>query len=434
MRLDLDTLARTTGRRALRTALLATAIVGALVPNLAAQSFFPESDERGWIGMSFEVLTDEWGRASAVMITDVSVGSPAAEAGLRPGDRVLAINELNGASELAQLTQRLRLDAGDRVIMELERGGSLHRVRLTAAARPDDFEATETVAVLYEVDMVDTWVRAMDSLRIELVRGGRGQNVQVRSRTDDEGIQRIRIRSTPRGRSAQVTVVTGASGRTVQAPFEFFVFRGEEHDSLRQEMVDLNSMMAELEVRLVERQAQVRRVQGRDDVHLREDAEFVRITALLDEASGRTSGLETAMAVAARETAGLRYTLRSAPPSPPGIQSAVTVQEPAPRAEFRPLTPYLLGRNRVAGAEVTDLEPQLAQYFGVGGGVLVLGVAEGTPAALAGIVPGDVIVRVDQVGIRSVEDLRFGVSMAGETLPVALIRQGVSVQVLLRRQ
>lgn len=52
---------------------------------------------------------------------------------------------------------------------------------------------------------------------------------------------------------------------------------------------------------------------------------------------------------------------------------------------------------------------------------------------MAGIVPGDVITRVDQVGVLSVEDLRFGVSMAGDSLPISLVRQGTSVQLLLPR-
>ena len=66
-------------------------------------------------------------------------------------------------------------------------------------------------------------------------------------------------------------------------------------------------------------------------------------------------------------------------------------------------------------------------------GVLVVDVAPRTPAAIAGIVPGDVITRMDLVAVRSVEDLRFGVSQAGATLPLTLIRQGDSIQVLLRR-
>ena len=61
-------------------------------------------------------------------------------------------------------------------------------------------------------------------------------------------------------------------------------------------------------------------------------------------------------------------------------------------------------------------------------------VTPGTPAAIAGLVPGDVITRMDQVGVRSVEDLRYGVSVSGDTLPLTLIREGESRQILLRKR
>jgi S1-C subfamily serine protease len=88
----------------------------------------------------------------------------------------------------------------------------------------------------------------------------------------------------------------------------------------------------------------------------------------------------------------------------------------------------------VAGAEVVDLRPELGAYFGVETGVLVVDVAPGTPAAIAGLLPGDVVTRIDRVGVRTVEDLRFGVAQAGDTLPLTLIRRGSSLQVLLRRR
>jgi S1-C subfamily serine protease len=49
-------------------------------------------------------------------------------------------------------------------------------------------------------------------------------------------------------------------------------------------------------------------------------------------------------------------------------------------------------------------------------------------------VPGDVVTRIDQVGVRTVEDFRFGVAQADDTLPVTLIRRGSTLQVLLRRR
>ena len=309
--------------------------------------------------------------------------------------------------------------------MEVGRAGTKHRVRLTASVRPDDFVPSQVVEVRYAPDMVERWVRAMDSMRVELIRS-EGREVEIRSAQRDGTTQRIRIRQASSA-DPEVTVIAG--GSTVQVPFEFFIFRGEEHDSLRQEMVELNQMVTQLELRMGEREEQLRRVGGQGDVHIRQDNEFLRLSSLLNEAALRSSGLETTMAEAARQTAGLEYTI-----APSGGQPNVLVPEGGnPRAEFRPLTPYLVGRNRVAGAEVTNIRPELAEYFGVSGGVLVLDVSAGTPAALAGIVPGDVITRLDQVGVRSVEDLRFGISMAGESLPVSLVRQGASVQVLLRR-
>jgi len=104
-----------------------------------------------------------------------------------------------------------------------------------------------------------------------------------------------------------------------------------------------------------------------------------------------------------------------------------------PRAEFRPLMPYLIGQNRAVGAEVIDLRPELAAYFKVDGGVLVTDVPNGTPAAAAGIEPGDVITQIDGVAVRSVQGLRLALSRANATIRLTLVRQGATETVLLRR-
>jgi len=404
--------------KSLRAVGISALLLAVFAPAATAQRGMAEDRSiPGWIGISFEVTGDRWGRAVEVIVMEISAGSPAAQAGLRPGDRLLAINDLNTVEELSELSERLRLQAGDPVELVVQREDQRHWIRIHAEERPVEYLVGENQEMSFQSDsMVETWVRAMDSLRIQLVEG-RSQN--------------IRITRTPRSSEGQVTVVTGESGRsirTVRAPFEFFIFRGEDHDSLRQEMVELNRVMEELQRRLGEREIEVRRVVGEQDaIRLAQDGEFRRLSLALDEASRQSSGLETAMAAAARSTAGFDYE-RSAPrpPASSGIGRA-------PADEYRPLTPYFLGRNRVAGAEVVDLRPELAEYFKVDGGVLVVDVTPGTPAAMSGILPGDVITRIDQVGVRSVEDFRFGVSRAGETLPITLIRRETSVQVLLRR-
>ena len=88
---------------------------------------------------------------------------------------------------------------------------------------------------------------------------------------------------------------------------------------------------------------------------------------------------------------------------------AVPFVVPAPRVQ--PAEPFSFERRLPGlvpgipvqgrlGATVMSLEPQLASYFGTDGGALITAVADGSPAATAGLKAGDVIVRV---GTRSVD-------------------------------
>jgi S1-C subfamily serine protease len=71
------------------------------------------------------------------------------------------------------------------------------------------------------------------------------------------------------------------------------------------------------------------------------------------------------------------------------------------------------GMRGVAGAEVTELNPELASYFGTDRGLLVLRVAPDTPAAKAGLQAGDVVVRVNGRNVEHVRDFRTAISRAG---------------------
>jgi S1-C subfamily serine protease len=70
------------------------------------------------------------------------------------------------------------------------------------------------------------------------------------------------------------------------------------------------------------------------------------------------------------------------------------------------------GLRGVAGAEVTELNPELASYFGTDRGLLVLRVVPNTPAAKAGLQAGDVILRVDGRTVERVRDFRTAISRA----------------------
>ena len=99
--------------------------------------------------------------------------------------------------------------------------------------------------------------------------------------------------------------------------------------------------------------------------------------------------------------------------------------------EVRPLSPYVAGLTRVAGAEVRSLKPGLGQYFGVDAGLLVTEVAEGTPAADAGLRGGDVIVASGGHEVATLEQLRERLSDRGGRV-LDVIRAGERISLTLR--
>jgi hypothetical protein len=388
--------------RPLASGLLALSLLVTGAPTEAQEG------QRGWIGISYETRSTRDG-AARVVITEVRRGSPAESAGVRPGDRLVAIEAYSSADDLMNLSRRLTLRPGQLIEMRIERDGRPRDLHLRAAERPFASYTDAAIAVSIQADsLVETMFRAMDSLRIHIT--------EANGRSD----RTVRTVSRSLESAAQARAATARSREAVSAPFEFFVFRGEQHDSLVRAMDDLNAAMDALRGR--ERDIQRAR-RGRENP----DRELGEVRRALEELTRESATLRSAIAESARATAGWQYLL---PPTP---QAAP--QPPTPRTEpYRPLTPYLLGSNRVAGAQVIDLQPELGAYFGVDAGVLVIDVSPGTPAAIAGLRPGDVVTRLDQVGVRTVEDLRFGVAQAGDTLPMTLIRQGASRQILLRRR
>lgn len=423
----------------LRSALIALTLGLAPLSLVAQRAEAPQ----GWIGISFQVATTTGVRGSTVVtVTEVNRGSPAYDAGLRSGDRLIAINGVRDARGFNNLADRLHLDPGDEVHITFTRDGRRHQVDLRAADRATSTVTGPRVRLRFQPDsMVESMFRAMDSLRLRLVEAREGGIRVVRS---PEGVSTITVlepqfseaareRTTELARNANRwrfpdpdDFVNVWLGREVTAPFEFFVFRGEQNDSLEREMDELNDAIRQLQTAERDRVGELRRTTEDLRRASERDSELRRVRTSLEELSWRSSELRTAMEEAARTTAEAAYAAAALRVAPGNVGRS-------PERSFGPLTPYLLGQNMAAGAKVIDLRPGLAEYFEVEGGVLVVEVPERTPAAIADIRAGDVITRIDQVVIRSVQDLRLGLSRAGETIPVTLIRQGASIQVLLRR-
>jgi serine protease Do len=78
-----------------------------------------------------------------------------------------------------------------------------------------------------------------------------------------------------------------------------------------------------------------------------------------------------------------------------------------------------VGRARL-GVTVSDLTPQLAEFFGAKDGVLVTSVRDDSPAARAGLKAGDVITGVNSETVASARDLTRIVRNAGDDQTITL--------------
>lgn len=97
-------------------------------------------------------------------------------------------------------------------------------------------------------------------------------------------------------------------------------------------------------------------------------------------------------------------------------------------------TGTLLGMRAVGGAELSDLNEGLGEYFGTSSGVLVMNARSGTPAERAGLRAGDVIIRVNDQSVRNVTELRRRIDEArGGSIALRVLRRGQNVDVTLPR-
>ncbi|MEX1183551.1 MAG: PDZ domain-containing protein [Gemmatimonadota bacterium] len=88
------------------------------------------------------------------------------------------------------------------------------------------------------------------------------------------------------------------------------------------------------------------------------------------------------------------------------------------------------GRRAVAGAELSELNPDLAEYFGTTTGVLVLNARAGTPAARAGLRAGDVILSVGGTSVSSIAELRRAIRAApSDDVELRVLRRGTQIDI-----
>lgn len=301
-------------------------------------------------------------RGEGVRVIEVRPGSPAAQAGVRAGDVVVRVNGDDAAETVATLP--MRLQSGDTVHLRVRREGGEREVVIVAAPRPGAMMGMAGPGGEFRLMRPE-----MEGERIVIING---DTVEMPGGMHPGG----RLGMLPGMDGERIIIVNGDS---MHIPLEALTFR---IDSLRTQLMEMEG--------------------GRFEVRM--------------DSVVRVFGDSAAMWQ--ERMPNVRFHMRE------GMPEDVMVEGMA-FGEGRPFF-MELGRRAAAGAELAEMNEGLSTYFGgQREGALVIDVAPETPAARAGLRPGDVIVRAGGQEVANPEDVRRALNRAEEgQVAVEVIRQG----------
>lgn len=374
--------------------------------------------------------------ATPPVVTGVVENGPAAEAGILPGDTLLALDGVGLATEPGRRSMA-RLRAGIPVNLRIGRAGSRRDIRVIPSVRaPTSFFRTNGSAFGYSYSTAPQAAGEVAVFRFE----------------DDSGeVSEFHFAPAP-----------GAP----QRPQGYVVFREDPSGTLRVDVGDpsgsvfrLNGErveLAQLEGYLKRQQGALARLGGDMDVRiermetdsvaglpvierthlilqnapLAEHLETVRIEALTDARAKLESVVRLRAELASRGEVPPRVaSAYSRVPRPSGLPPTAPVAAEGFFGTLATVGPDVDGR--LAGAEFRPLTPALAEYFSVKEGLLVLRVLPETPAARLGLRDGDVVVGVGQDRYPSLATFRSRVGqmqIEGGKLLVKWNRKGKTME------
>ncbi len=431
----------------------------------AQEGVWTVQSNKGWIGITFTFTTSkvEGEESTVVVIDQVAEGSPAEAAGILAGDTLTHLDGQPISPEVFSSLTRT-LEVGDLVRMTILRDHRSREVLVEAASqRPVSWQLSpnsgEMVVRLNSVR--GAILESLDSLRLSIagLETDSLGNVSIsilelpEEEKDTERGFYFRIPEPGTGKYEYITEFSFPDVAPT-LPFEAMVIHSQEGEDLREE---LRRIRRDLTVVRRAELARLREIQtgartsleevAREDDQVRElrarEAELVEeqraAAERLRRVSEETMRRQFAEIQAQQEEAARRAREIHGEAERQATRSSQRDRDRTSesfRAQFesRPPTAHIIvGQSFVAGAQLTRLNPALAEYFQVERGVLVTEVIEGTPAYDAGLQGGDVIVRVGREDVSSLEELRFYIGYLDGPIRLRVVRKGDPVQVTIRR-
>jgi serine protease Do len=182
--------------------------VGFAVPINVAKAILPQLRERGkvirgWLGVQIQTVTDDlaktlkMGEAKGAIVSDVTPDSPAADAGIEPGDVIVRADQktIEDNGDLSGYISSLA--PGTRVELDVVRDGAHKTVHATLGTfKEDDETEEETPQVRAQLGMTLHDLNPEIATRLQLPRSTRGvvvMEVEAGEAAEDAGLARFDV-------------------------------------------------------------------------------------------------------------------------------------------------------------------------------------------------------------------------------------------------
>jgi len=409
----------------------------------------------GWIGITVDFTFRSVGgqEETLVVITKVVEESPAAEAGIRVGD---TITHLDGRLASERLFSALpeTLQPGDVVRIQVIREGRSHEFLVEAGEKPSSYVVIGPDAdrMILELETLSgNILKNLDSVRLDMA------GLHLDSTSGDMRLQFLRI---PPGTDEErnfgyqfrlsqpfADTLVFEPGNFVMAPefavpFQAWVVESGATASIKEELDHLrHQLTAVRREELARRRELAAAIQGPPlEEALRRDDKIRELHTREADLLAEQKELSTRLRQVSEEEMQRQW-VEGQSRNEAALMEARRAQENASerardlyesqRGRYR--SPVIMGQTIMMGAQLAPLNPQLAEYFGVDEGVVVIEVMEGTLASDASLQGGDVIIMVAGEEVTSLSDLRFGLGTLEGPLRIRVIRKGDPVEIVIRR-